>query len=235
RFAQDHSVTVELLYMIGDFVPSGAPLVRIWRKPAMSAGQELSTEALSQAIEIGGERSMSQDPAFGFRQIVDIAERALSPGTNDPSTAVQALDELHDLLRRLARREFASPSRLADDGSLLLRLPRPDWPDYVALALDEIRQYGAGSLQVARRLRYLLLDLKAVAPAHRQWPLDRQIRLLDEAIAARYDSADDRRAAAEPSPSGMGPAEAPAQAAGSDIGQLTTSGLPKHGGSLGKS
>ena len=231
RFAQDHCVTVELLYMTGDFVPSGAPLFRIWRQPAMSAGLELPTEALSQAIQIGGERTMTQDPAFGLRQIVDIAERALSPGTNDPSTAVQALDELHDLLRRLARREFPSPLRLADDGSLLLRLPRPDWPDYVALALDEIRQYGAGSLQVARRLRYLLLDLKSVAPAHRQWPLDRQIRLLDAAIAVSYDSSEVRRSAAEPSPSGMGPAEAPVQAAGSDIGKMTTPSLPEHGGS----
>ena len=215
RFAEDHCVTAELPYMIGDFVSTGAPLVRIWRKPSTPQG-ELPTGTLSRAIQIGGERTMTQDVAFGLRQIVDIAERALSMGTNDPTTAVQALDELHDLLRRLARREFPSPIRLADDGSPLLRLPRPDWPDYVALALDEIRQYGAGSIQIARRLRYLLLDLKAVVPAHRQGPLDRQIRLLDAAIAARYDLSEDRASAAEPSPSGMGPAEAPVLAAGTE-------------------
>ncbi len=216
RFANDHSVTVELPHMVGDFVPTGAPLVRIWRKPSTPPGEELATGALSRAIQIGGERTMTQDVAFGFRQIVDIAERALSLGTNDPTTAVQALDELHDLLRRLARREFPSPVRLADDGSPLLWLPRPDWPDYVALALDEIRQYGAGSIQIARRLRYLLLDLKAVAPADRQEPLDRQVRLLDAAIASSYDLSEDRRSASEPSPSGMGPAKAPVAAAGTD-------------------
>ena len=210
RFAQDHSVTVDVPHMVGDFVPTGAPLVRIWRSLSTPQG-ELPTGALSRAIQIGGERSMTQDVAFGIRQIVDIAERALSPGTNDPTTAVQALDELHDLLRRLAQREFPSPIRVADDGSPLVRLPRPDWPDYVALALDEIRQYGAGSIQIARRLRYLLLDLKVVAPAYRQEPLDRQMRLLDAAIEARYDMLEDRRSAAEPSPSGMGPAEAPDQ------------------------
>ncbi len=219
RFALDHDVTVDLPHMVGDFIPTGAPLVRIWRKPSMPAGQELPTRALSRAIQIGGERTMTQDAAFGFRQIVDIAERALSPGTNDPTTAVQALDELHDLLRRLARREFPSPIRVADDGSALLRLPRPDWPDYVALALDEIRQYGAGSIQVARRLRYLLLDLKVVAPEHRQEPIDRQIRLLDAAIEARYDVSEERHSAAEPSPSGMGSAEVPVLAAGTEEGK----------------
>ncbi len=217
RFAQDHRVTVELPHMVGDFVPTGAPLVRVWRKQSMPADDELPTRALSRAIQIGGERTMTQDASFGFRQIVDIAERALSPGVNDPTTAVQALDELHDLLRRLARRDFPSAMRAAEDGSPLLLLPRPDWPDYVALALDEIRQNGAGSIQIARRLRYLLLDLKAVAPAYRQEPLDRQIRLLDAAIAARYDLSEDRRSAAEPSPSGMGPTEAPALDADTDV------------------
>lgn len=219
RFAQDHNVRVELPHMVGDFVPTGAQLVRIWRRGPSPPDDELPTFALLRAIDIGGERTMTQDAAFGFRQIVDIAERALSPGTNDPTTAVQALDELHDLLRRLARREIPSAVRLADDGSPLLQLPRPDWPDYVALALDEIRLYGAGSIQIARRLRYLLLDLKAVAPLHRQEPLDRQLRLLDAAILARYELPDDRRSAAEPSPSGMGPVRTPAQGTGTEQGK----------------
>jgi uncharacterized membrane protein len=220
RFARDQGVTIEVLHMVGDFVPTGAPLARFWRTPATPAGRELPTQTISRAIQIGGERTMTQDAAFGFRQIVDIAERALSTGTNDPTTAVQALDELHDLLRRLATLDLPSPIQLADDGSPLLRLPRPDWPDYVALALDEIRQYGAGSIQIARRLRYLLLDIKAVAPRHRQEPLDHQIRLLDAAIAARYDSPDDRLSAAEPSPSGMGPK---AMVIGADEGQTPSS------------
>lgn len=218
RLAQDHHLCVELPHMVGDFVPNGAPLVRIWRQPASPPGEELPIHELSGAIQIGQERTMTQDAAFGLRQIVDIAERALSPGTNDPTTAVQALDELHDLLRQLCRREFPSSIRLADDGSPLLRLARPDWPAYVALALDEIRQYGAGSTQVARRLRYLLLDLKGVAPVERQGPIDRQMRLLDAAIAAHYDLSEDRASAAEPSPSGMGPAEAPVLVEGTEDG-----------------
>ncbi len=205
--------------MVGDFVPTGAPLARVWRVQAMAEEEAdgtdeppLPLEAVARAIQTGTERTMTQDAAFGFRQIVDIAERALSPGINDPTTAVQALDELHDLLRRLARRKIPSPVRLPDDGPFLLSLPRPAWDDYVSLALDEIRLFGAGSLQIARRLRYLLLDLKDAAPGFRQGPITRQLQLLDAAIASRYEFPADRRAAAEPSPSGQGPEETPTPA-----------------------
>jgi len=63
---------------------------------------------------------------FGFRQLVDVAERALSPGINDPSTAKQALDHLHDLLRALARRSIPATARVDDEGVLRLWLPHPD-------------------------------------------------------------------------------------------------------------
>lgn len=207
--ATEHAISVELLHTVGDFVPTGAPLLRVWRLQGKGDEQadeideaQLPLEALARAIQTGTERAMTQDAAFGFRQIVDIAERALSPGINDPTTAVQALDELHDLLRRLALRSMPSPMRLADDGSVLLRMPRPDWDDYVRLALDEIRLFGAGSIQVARRLRYLLLDLKDATPSFRQAPILRQLRLLDAALASSYEFREDRQAAAEPSSSG---------------------------------
>jgi uncharacterized membrane protein len=210
RQAREQHLVVEMTLMVGDFIATGAPILRIWRKDGAGDAEPMPIESLAASVHTGPERTMTQDAAFGFRQIVDIAERALSPGVNDPTTAVQALDQLHDLLRRLARRQIPSQVRLAEDGSVLLRLPRPDWDDYVSLALDEIRHYGAGSIQVARRLRYLLLDLQAVAPAFRQGAIERQLRLLDAALAGEYEFRDDRRAAAAPSPSGQGPAEVPA-------------------------
>ncbi len=215
RLARDHAVCVGLIHAVGDFVPTNAPLLRVWRAGSADDGDkatDLPLDALAHAIETGQERTMTQDAAFGIRQIVDIAERALSPGTNDPTTAVQALDELHDLLRRLAARSIPSPVRLADDGSILLHLPRPDWDDYVALALDEIRHFGAGSIQIARRLRYLLLDVRSAAPGFRHPPIDRQLHLLDAGIEVSYEFRADRRAASEPSPSGHGPEETPVPA-----------------------
>lgn len=214
--AREEGAIVELLPMVGDFVPTGAPLVRVWFRDGAAVEDSLADQ-LVRSIQVGPERTMTQDAAFGFRQLVDIAERALSPGTNDPTTAVQALDELHDLLRRLAVRGIPSSVRVDEDGSVLLSLPRPSWAEYVALALDEIRQYGSGSIQVARRLRYLLLDLEAVAPAFRQEPIARQLRLLDAGLEASFSLRDDRRSAGQPSASGQGPASPPAQPGASGV------------------
>jgi uncharacterized membrane protein len=199
---------VQLVPMVGDFVPAGAPLLHVWLRGAATDVDSLAA-GLRDAVYVGPERTMTQDAAFGFRQLVDIAERALSPAVNDPTTAVQALDQLHDLLRSLAVRAIPSPARVDEGGSLLLVLPQPSWAEYVALALDEIRQYGSGSIQVARRLRYLLLDLQAVAPEFRREPVARQLRLLDAGLATDFALREDRRSASQPSPSGQGPAQQP--------------------------
>jgi uncharacterized membrane protein len=208
ELARDAHAIFQVVPMVGDFVPNGAPLLRVWLRGTAPDHDSLASQ-LEAAVQVGPERTMTQDAAFGFRQLVDIAERALSPGVNDPTTAVQAIDELHDLLRRLATRAIPSPVRVDEEGSLLFLLPRPSWGEYVALAVDEIRQYGSGSIQVARRLRYLLLDLEGVAPAPRREPIARQLRLLDAGLATDFALQEDRQAASQPSPSGQGPAMHP--------------------------
>jgi len=165
----------ELIPVLGDYVPEDAPLYRTWGRWDRAAEDRLRA-----AVELGRERTMQQDPAFGFRQLVDVAARALSPGTNDPTTAVQALDRLHDLLRRLATREFPPAVRLRGDGSVRARLPRPGWDDYVRLAVEEVRVYGKGHVQVVRRLRALLHDLESVVPEERQAILRHELQRLDD-------------------------------------------------------
>ena len=176
--AEAANVTVALVPMVGDFVAEGSALFRVW-----GAASKVDAEALSEAIAIGRERTFHQDPAFGFRGLVDIGERALSPGTNDPTTAVQVLDELHDLLRRLATRRFPDPVRTDDSGRVRVILPRPDFDAYVRLSLDEIRHYGEGSIQVARRLRFLVQDLLQVAPPERRSELRHQLHALDASMS----------------------------------------------------
>ncbi len=163
----------ELRARVGDFIPEDAPLAHLWGGWTPAAGDEVRD-----AIAIGGERTLDQDAAFGFRQLADIAVRALSPGTNDPTTAVQALDRIHDLLRRLANREIPSPVR-SIDGRVRLVLPRPSWDDYVHLGLEEIRLAGASQVQVIRRLRALLDDLETDTPHDRQRVLREERRNLD--------------------------------------------------------
>jgi uncharacterized membrane protein len=185
--ARDHDLVVRIVPLVGEFVPEGAPLLRIW-----SGGRTVDPAPLRRCLAFEHERNIEQDAAFGFRQIVDIAVRALSPGVNDPTTAAQAIDELHDLLRRLARRRFPAELRVDGEGALRVIAPRLSWDDYVALAFDEIRLYSGRSLQVVRRLRAALADLLEVAPQARRPPLERQLRLVEAAAARQFEEPADR-------------------------------------------
>lgn len=188
RCAHEADVVVRLVPLVGEFVPTKGPMFEVHGDSTDDTRKEML-----QCVGLARERTMQQDPAFGFRQIVDIAERALSPGVNDPTTAVQAVDELHDLLRRLADRRFPSEARLDDDGALRVVAPRYGWDDYVGLAFDEIRHYGRGSIQIARRMRGALEDLATVAPEPRQAALDRQLRLLEESTRRDFPDEEDTR------------------------------------------
>lgn len=178
EMAVQMDAVVEIVPAIGDFVPKGSELLRV------HGGKESDLDPLFEEITLGKERTMNQDPAFGFRQLVDIAEKGLSPSVNDPTTAVQCLDEIHDLLRMLADRPFPTGQWRDDEGNLRLVSPVRSWDAYIHLAFDEIRHYGNDSLQIHRRMRAILLDLLDVAPADRHEPLRLQLRLLD-AVAER--------------------------------------------------
>lgn len=169
--ARSRDVLIELIPRVGDFVPSGAPLCRVW------GASEPEGLSVNDWIVLATERTPRQDPMFGFRQLVDVAERALSPGINDPSTAKQALDHLHDLLRALARRSIPAAARVDDGGVLRLWLPHPDWSDYVRMTFDEIRSYGSGSIQVMNGARVALEDLLTVAPPGRAGALHTELQL----------------------------------------------------------
>ena len=164
RLARKADVLLVTDLPVGGFVPEGAPLVEVHRGDAGA----LDDAAVVRAFSLATERTMQSDVAFGFRQLADISTRALSPGVNDPTTAVQALDKLHDLLRRLATRPFPTGVHADDEGRIRLHLPPPRFEDYLALALDEAEQYGADTLQVQQRIDAMLLDLQAAAlPEHR--------------------------------------------------------------------
>lgn len=173
HLASSAGALIALVPRIGDFVPTDTQLFRVW------GSGEVDQAALLRAVAIEEERTPHQDPAFGFRQLVDIAVRALSPGLNDPTTAVQALDQLHDLVRRLCRRRFPAEARADESGSVRLLLPRPTFDDYVTLAFEEILAYGKSSVQVIRRMRGALQDCMAVAPPARQRVLREQLQQMD--------------------------------------------------------
>lgn len=162
RLADKHDVTICLRRQVGDFVPAGASLAVVY------GADPVDHQQLRSAVQIGSEPSTDQDVGFGLRQLVDIAERALSPGINDPTTAVQVVDQLHDILRRLATRHLAPRQRVSDDGRLVVHVPEPGFADYLTLAVDEIARTGADFPRVRQRLLSMLQDLREVAlPEHR--------------------------------------------------------------------
>jgi uncharacterized membrane protein len=181
RATEDNGWVVAVVPAIGDFVPRGSPLLRIWGREDADAG------SLADLVSLSRERTFQQDVGFGLRQLVDIAVRALSPGVNDPTTAVQAIDEIHDLLRCLCGRAIPAG---ADRDHPRVIFNAPGWDSYVQLCLDEIRTYGSGNIQVVRRLRYLLEDLSALAPSSRQGVLAREMTLLEQAALSQFGDAE---------------------------------------------
>ena len=147
---------------------------------------------------------MQSDVAFGLRQLVDIALRALSPGVHDPTTAVQALDRIHDVLGMLVDRDMVDPWIRESDGTPRAWIPSATWEDLVALALDELRLAGAGQLQLHRRMLQLLDDLIDEAPEHRREPLVVRRELLAASAGASFDEPFDRLAAGQPDATGTG-------------------------------
>ena len=117
---------------------------------------------------------------------------------------MQSINAIHDILRRLARREFPSGRHHDAHGHVRLVERVMSWEGYVRLAFDELRLAGAGSPQVARRLRAALEDLRTVASPERRPPLDRQLKLLDEAVRRAYDDDADVDAALVPDMQGIG-------------------------------
>jgi uncharacterized membrane protein len=200
---------LELVPVVGDFVPGGAPLFRVHPGPGRagdSAGPaaRLRAEEIARLVLVGPERVHTEDASYGLRKLVDVAERSIAQPFNDPTTTLQALHRLHDLLRQLAARPLPAGEHRDEDGVVRLVERTLSWDGYVRLAFDEIRLAGAASPQVTRRLCAALQDLKSVAPPDRQAPLDRQLRLLTAAVHRAYEDEEDIAAALTPDAEGIG-------------------------------
>jgi uncharacterized membrane protein len=184
--AQRADCLLELVPALGEFVPAGAPLFRVHGEPT-----SLDEERLHKALIMKLEPTLDEDVAYGIRLLVDIAERSLADSPfQDPTTAVQAIDRLHDVLRQLARRPFPDCRHRDGAGEVRLIVRSMTWDAYIHLAFDEIRLAGAASPQVSRRLKAALTDLRSVAPAERVAIIDHHLELL---VCATERSMDDER------------------------------------------
>jgi uncharacterized membrane protein len=147
--------------------------------------------ALNGAYSIGGYRTADQDPAFGIRQIVDMALKALSPGVNDTSTAVMCVDYLTAIMARLACRQLP-PSHRYEGETLRVIAIVPTFEDLLAEAFDQIRASAAGNIAIMARMLGAIDTIASltVSPSHLQ-ALDEQVQwiaeLADRTIEATHD------------------------------------------------
>ena len=193
---------LELVPALGEFVPADGPLFRVHGKSTA-----VDEDRLHEALIFSLEPTLDEDVAYGVRLLVDIAERSLADSPfQDPTTAVQAIDRLHDILRQLARRPFPDGRHLDEEEQLRLTVRTMSWEAYVHLAFDEIRLAGAGSPQVARRLKAALTDLRSIAPPERVGILDLQLDLLSTTTEAALSDQRDVELALHQDREGIGAA-----------------------------
>jgi uncharacterized membrane protein len=145
-------------------VVAGTTLAWIWPVSPGGPAPDLRrlTPALETWVRIGFERTLEQDAAFGVRQLVDTACKALSPAVNDPYTAVQAIDHLSVIFCALARRPLGDHVARQPSGAAVI-VPGRRFPDYLAVMCGLIRRYGASEPTVASALLRLLAACADVA------------------------------------------------------------------------
>ncbi len=173
---------------IGEFVVEGLPLA--WHAPHPAAGLA-GTDGRSEDVgrrlaamhTVRAYRTIAQDPAFGIRQLVDIALKALSPGINDTTTAVTCVDHLSAILVRVADRRIEA-SRRSEDGVLRIVAPGPTFEGLLDLAYTEIRQSADGNASILiRQVETLALIGGATRSAARRGAVLRHLDLVRDAGA----------------------------------------------------
>jgi uncharacterized membrane protein len=202
--ARQERVTLCLRPRVGEHVVAGTTLAWAWRATSADARPDPAafTQGLDAGVRIGFERTLEQDAAFGIRQLVDMACKALSPAVNDPYTAIQSIDHMSVIFCTLAARPVGDYLAIDDQQGVAVIIPGRRFGDYLATMCGLIRRYGSKEPTV---LLALLRLLEACAVVVRNEPdrwmaIDEQAHLiLDDAereIAQPADSAPVRAATA---------------------------------------
>ncbi|WP_344302507.1 DUF2254 domain-containing protein [Nocardioides bigeumensis] len=189
--AEDEDVVVRLNVHPGSFMVEGTPLGSAWSSGAGPLSAETSEQIgdrVARCIRVGFERTSTQDVGYGLRQLTDVANKALSPAINDPTTAIHALGRISAFLCALSDRALGDEVLRDEDGRARVVLHRPDFASYVDLGLSQPRRYGAADPQVLTRIYQVLLDLShRVSTEQRSVVLSELGRTRQTVDAQRFD------------------------------------------------
>lgn len=186
-------IAVRLEVRPGEWVQQGAALFSVW--PSDIVDDELA-DRLSDHLTVGDQRSLEQDAAFGIRQLVDVALRAISPGINDPTSAADCIQRIGQVLVAAGMRRQPETCVHDDDGSLRVLVPHRDFGELTELAFDQMRQYGHGNADVLVTMLNTLYVVASALPRARRAPLHRQANLIGKGIEAIPIEADRERVVA---------------------------------------
>ena len=193
--AMEEGVVLRLERGPGHYVVADRPLVLVW--PGSRVTDQLTAQIHS-AFTLGNQRSPWQDIECAVNQLVEIAVRALSPGVNDPFTAIACVDHLGSALSRLAQREMPSPYRHDDQGQLRLISPAITFPTITDAAFNQIRQYGRSSAAVTiRLLETIAVIAEFVHRAEDRAALLRHAEMIIRGAGKGLSESEDRREAGE--------------------------------------
>ncbi|MFP4251483.1 MAG: DUF2254 domain-containing protein [Guyparkeria sp.] len=194
--AEREDVVVRLECHPGHYVVAGRPMLRVW--PAGERGETFAGE-VNAAFALGQQRTPGQDIEFSIYELVEIAVRALSPGINDPFTAIACVDRLGSALCRLATREMPSPYRYDGEGQLRVIAPSPSFAAMLDAGFDQIRQHGGSSVSVTIRLMETLAVITTFAhrPDDRE-ALLRQAEMIRRGACLNFSEQEDHEALERP-------------------------------------
>jgi len=189
RLARDKKTILRMEHGIGDFVVQKTALASLALE---EAPDKETVAAINAAYSVGIHRTVDQDPAFGIRQIEDIALKALSPGVNDTSTAVMCIDHLTAILAHLAGRQLP-PSRISQDGELRVITIGPTFESLLADSFDQIRRSAAGNVAIMACILSALDNIASLtgSPRRRQ-ALCEQMQRIAELAERTIESTHDR-------------------------------------------
>jgi uncharacterized membrane protein len=191
NIAGDREMVLKLPVRPGDFIIKGMALVCALPRDRLD---DETAHRLRSNFILGKQRTYTQDVEYGVEQLVEVAERALSPGINATFTAITCIDWLGAALAELFRRDFSSPYRLDSQGNLRVWFERPLTVDGVVdAAFNQIRQSARDNVAVHIRLLEKIAALRALTrDPHALAALDRHARMIEDASGSQLLQRDDQ-------------------------------------------
>lgn len=187
EFARQRQVMIRMERSIGDFVAEGIVLASV---SGDQPPNESLIEDLNDVYTINSQRSVEQDTAFGIRQLVDVALKALSPSVNETTNALMCIDYLMVILSRLASRRI-EPRHRFDDDQLRVIARGPTFQSLVDEAFDQIRENAGGNVEALKRLIHALETVGRAAVNERRRRillehLERVVEVADRTVSIPF-------------------------------------------------